>query len=193
MPDVTASDITDALDEFDELGRTDFLAKYGFGEARRYFLRRDGVDYDSKAIVGAAHTRRHGVPLTAAEFSGGDATVKRLLEGLGFEVVVRPPVSAAGSQVTEQNLGAWVLKCNPDVFDIYGLADAGEIVESWTVRQNFRSELMRYGQRVLLWVTGPADGDRPRGLWGAGWVVGPVEDMVEVQFNMSVLDKAPGA
>ena len=85
-PEVTAEDIIGALDEFDLIGRPAFLAKYGFGEARNYFLRHDGKDYDSKAVVGAAHTRRHGDPLRAADFSGGDATVKRLLEGLGFEV-----------------------------------------------------------------------------------------------------------
>ncbi len=43
-----------ALDEFDRIGRKDFLEKYGFGPARSYFLRRDAKLYDSKAIVGAA-------------------------------------------------------------------------------------------------------------------------------------------
>jgi 5-methylcytosine-specific restriction protein A len=80
IPDVTAADIFGALDEFDELGRAAFLTKYRFGEARSYFLRRNDRDYDSKAVVGAAHTRRHGEPLEAADFSGGEATVKRLLE-----------------------------------------------------------------------------------------------------------------
>jgi hypothetical protein len=41
-------------EEFDSLGREEFLAKYGFGEARSYFLVRDGKAYDSKAVVGAA-------------------------------------------------------------------------------------------------------------------------------------------
>lgn len=93
QPDVTITDIVGALDEFDAVGRDAFLAKYKFGEASAYFLVRDGHEYDSKAIVGAAHERRHGQPLLASEFSGGEATVKRLLEGLGFSVRVRrnPP------------------------------------------------------------------------------------------------------
>ena len=30
--------VRDALDEFDSMGREAFLAKYGFGEARDYFV-----------------------------------------------------------------------------------------------------------------------------------------------------------
>lgn len=71
------------------MGRPAFLAEYGFSEARRYFLVWRGQLYDSKAIVGVAH--RHEFPaegaLTAADFSGGEATVKRKLEELGFEVM----------------------------------------------------------------------------------------------------------
>lgn len=80
-----------AIREFDELGRTYFLEKYGFGRAREYMLRdpSTGRLYDSKAIVGAAH--RYAFPeegpLHADAFSGGEETVERLLHGLGFEVV----------------------------------------------------------------------------------------------------------
>jgi hypothetical protein len=31
MPDVTAEDVVEALEEFDRIGRRGFLAKYGFG------------------------------------------------------------------------------------------------------------------------------------------------------------------
>jgi len=55
------SDITDrrsvlrAIAEFDRIGRNDFLAKYGFGPARSYWLLHEGRRYDSKAIIDAAH------------------------------------------------------------------------------------------------------------------------------------------
>jgi 5-methylcytosine-specific restriction protein A len=90
---VTVPAVLAALDEFDGLGRDAFLTKYGFGPAQSYFLVKDGKEYDSKAVVGAAHGHNHGRPLTAADFSGGDATVRTLLEGLGFVVRVRrnPP------------------------------------------------------------------------------------------------------
>ena len=86
----STSAVTRALDEFDALGRDAFLDKYGFGPAREYFVRRGNRLYDSKAIVGAAfgHQFPHSGPLRPSEFSGGEATVQKKLEELGFEVVV---------------------------------------------------------------------------------------------------------
>lgn len=80
-----------ALEEFDELGRTAFLEKYGYGRSREYMLRdpATGQLYDSKAIVGAAYGYAfpdHG-PLGSDSFSGGEATVQKLLLDLGFDVV----------------------------------------------------------------------------------------------------------
>ena len=87
LKDVTdRSAVLDAIDEFDDLGREIFLEKYGFRPSRSYVLEYTGRRYDSKAIVGAAHGYQHGRPLASDEFSGGDATVKPLLEGLGFHV-----------------------------------------------------------------------------------------------------------
>lgn len=82
------SAVLQAIDEFDRLGRERFLEKYGFGPARAYELVFNGRRYDSKAILGAAHgfARPDHGPLTAAEFTGGRATVMKTLEDLGFEV-----------------------------------------------------------------------------------------------------------
>jgi hypothetical protein len=86
-----------ALDEFDALDRDPFLKKYGFGRARRYFVRRNGKYYDSKAIAGAA-LGFQDPPLRAlqpSEFSGGEHGAKTKLEQLGFDVVARPALAAA--------------------------------------------------------------------------------------------------
>jgi hypothetical protein len=99
-----------ALDEFVRLGRTQFLERYGFGEARDYFVRHPSVAAlcDSKAIVGAAYGHQypaHG-PLSAKEFSGGDATVATLLKSLGFDVVVKSgslETAEAGENVARRN------------------------------------------------------------------------------------------
>lgn len=78
--------------EYDRLGQGRFLEKYGFGMARSYRLIVDGKAYDSKAIVGAAHGFLPGQePLASDAFSGGAATVGRLLSRLGFEVTSAPP------------------------------------------------------------------------------------------------------
>lgn len=83
--------ILDSLSEFDRLGRERFLEKYGFGRAKEYYLAFNGKLYDSKAIIGAAH--KYQFPergaLKPTEFSGGELTVKRKLEELGFEVEVQ--------------------------------------------------------------------------------------------------------
>ncbi|WP_239591021.1 HNH endonuclease [Vitreimonas flagellata] len=90
--DINAAAILAAIKEFDDLGREQFLAKYRFGPARSYFLVHNGRRYDSKAIVGAAHGYLpEERPLTADGFSGGDATVRRLLERNGFAVEIIEP------------------------------------------------------------------------------------------------------
>lgn len=79
-----------AIAEYDRLGSDFFLARYGFNPARSYFLVHDGKRYDSKAIAAAAVGFQFPAdgPLTANEFSGGEATVRRKLESLGFRVEV---------------------------------------------------------------------------------------------------------
>lgn len=91
-----------AVAEYDQLGQQAFLEKYSFHPARSYFLVVDGREYDSKAIVGAAHGYQFPQvgPLAATEFCGGKATVQGVLEGLGFEVRVvtdcMPPSGVGG-------------------------------------------------------------------------------------------------
>jgi 5-methylcytosine-specific restriction protein A len=87
LGDVTRADVLAAVGEFDRLGRTVFLDSTGFGPARAYFLDHDGKLYDSKAIIGYAHGVRTGVPLRPDDFSGGDQTVARRLQALGFTVL----------------------------------------------------------------------------------------------------------
>ncbi|MGY4532937.1 hypothetical protein ACVW0Y_002067 [Pseudomonas sp. TE3786] len=80
-----------ALDEFSQLGRTRFLARYGFGKSRDFLVRdpRTGIDCDSKAIVGVAFGKQFPDqgPLAAESFSGGEASVVPLLQQLGFNVI----------------------------------------------------------------------------------------------------------
>jgi hypothetical protein len=80
LSSLTRDGVLRAVSEFDNLGRSDFLLKYGFKKARTYFLALDEKLYDSKAIVGCA------LGLSAEQFSGGDDTVAKRLEELQFEV-----------------------------------------------------------------------------------------------------------
>lgn len=89
--------VEEALDEFVRLGRDAFLRKYHFGPARDYFVlhptSRDACD--SKAVVGAAYGLQHPDKgaLRPQDFSGGEATVVKLLRALGFELVDAEPTS----------------------------------------------------------------------------------------------------
>ena len=88
LVDLTSRDaVLAAMEEFDSLGRDQFLKRYGFGRARDYEVVHDGGRYDSKAIVGAAHGHQHPSlgPLESSDFSGGQPTSSKLRE-LGFDV-----------------------------------------------------------------------------------------------------------
>ena len=88
LSDLTTSAVIQAIQEFDQLGRANFLKKYGFGKARSFELRIDGRSYDSKAIAGAAHGYLPGqTALRHGQFSGGEASVQTTLERLGFTVI----------------------------------------------------------------------------------------------------------
>ena len=100
LQELSRHEILQAVAEYDRLGPDRFLEKYGFGAARSYWLVVDGKTYDSKAIVGAAHGFLLGQePLAAADFSGGAATVGRLLSRLGFQVTQAVPGLTVGELI----------------------------------------------------------------------------------------------
>lgn len=77
-----------ALDEYDALGAQAFLTKYDHDPATKFVIVRNGRQYDSKAIFGAAWGYQFPGegPLKSTEFSGGVATVVKYLGRLGFEI-----------------------------------------------------------------------------------------------------------
>ena len=61
-----------AIAECTNLGRDEFLRRYGYRRARSYFLISDGRVFDSKAILGVAFRYQFGSPLESSDFSGGE-------------------------------------------------------------------------------------------------------------------------
>jgi hypothetical protein len=91
MPDWTLlnrSHVMAALAECDRLGSREFLSRYSFGRSRAYSLWHGGQEYDSKAILGVAYLHATGRAATRDEFRGGLSGAVRVLQGLGFDVVV---------------------------------------------------------------------------------------------------------
>lgn len=74
--------------------------------------------------------------------------------------------------MTLETLGAWVIKCNPRVTPMDPMCAAGAAKPSWCVADNYRTQLMQPGQRVVFWVSAHPR----RGVWGLGRIVGPVSD-----------------
>ena len=124
-----------ALDEFVRLGRTAFLARYGFGKSRDYMVRdpRSGTPCDSKAIVGAAwgYQFPQQGSLRPADFSGGAATVEQKLRSLGFEMV------RIGEDWSEQEVAAAVAS----YFEMLRLDAQGAPYEKSAFNEALRAEL----------------------------------------------------
>jgi hypothetical protein len=72
--------------------------------------------------------------------------------------------------VTLEELGAWVIKCNPRETAVEPFLAAGETKPDWCVADNYRSRLARPDHRVLFWVSAHTQ----RGFWGSGRVTGVV-------------------
>jgi len=82
--------------------------------------------------------------------------------------------------VDRDRLGAWLLKCNPRVWDLRALLDSGaDRLTSWAVQPGYRSRLMAPGDRVLFWVSGDGRDGLDRGVWGLGQTLAEPEPWVE--------------
>jgi hypothetical protein len=91
MPDWTLlnrSHVLAALAEYDRLGSREFLSRYSFGRSRAYTLWHGGQEYDTKAVLGVAYLHATGRAATRDEFRGGLSGAVRVLQGLGFDIVV---------------------------------------------------------------------------------------------------------
>ena len=156
------SSVISAIRECQSLGREQFLERYGFGHARNYFLVYEGSAFDSKAIIGAAHGYEHPNlgPLTSSQFSGGEATVRRKLSELGFEVR-RIPSSNKGVVDTKAEATTAALKkaerelASAGEFDALSEDDDRERVIASIVRRRgqaaFRDSLLiAYGHKCAV-------------------------------------------
>ncbi len=151
LSELTDSDaVLQAISEFERRGRDEFLAEYGFGRSKSYFLVYEGERYDSKAIVGVAWKYQFGEQLRPEHFSGGEKTVRRCLARLGFSVE-KTAGTESGTDGTEARRQGrtWIFQGNPDVFDVDGYLAAKLPRITWTVRQN--ADRVAPGDRVYLW------------------------------------------
>lgn len=94
------------------------------------------------------------------------------------------------AKLEREDIGAWVLKCNPKVWDVVQFMDGGgEWLDIWSVGRTYRNELIRPGDKVLLWVGGSRPNEIEPGFWGAGIITGSVYPTVETEDGLW-LDRA---
>lgn len=81
--------------------------------------------------------------------------------------------------ITSENFGAWLIKCNPEKWDLAAFVEEGnKSIHNWSITESYRSRRMRAGDRILLWKSGDQPG-YPRGIWGRGYVTGEACHTVE--------------
>ena len=78
-------------------------------------------------------------------------------------------MAVAPKSKADLDWGAWVFKCNPDVWDVIGALEDGKGIDSWRVRESYRLGLMEPGDPFYLWVTGKQS---QRGIWLYGHITG---------------------
>ena len=135
--------VLEAIKEYDNLGKETFLEKYGFGEARNYVLVHEEREYDSKAIAGVACKHQFGTPLLAAEFSGGQATVQKKLQSLGFVVRgSRPPTWIRDELILALDLyvrHGWLDDLHPAVQELSEVLNGLPLHPDWRFSPKFRN------------------------------------------------------
>lgn len=80
---IDAPAMVSAIHEFNELGRTKFLKKYGVSRSSKFYLIHEEQLYDTKALVAAAYHHKTGQRLRNTEFGGG-AQTKAVFDRLDF-------------------------------------------------------------------------------------------------------------
>jgi len=167
LKDLTApAAVHQALDLFDRMGREGFLAEYGFGPAKSYWLLRDGRTYDSKAIAGVAHLIQTGTLLERNQFTGGLQGAAKTLVDLGFEITPHHNTteatreSAAFEVLWNPNNHIWD---EEDFQDTQNQIQAGASVPfSWSI--GTRRQGIAPGNRIYMFHVGSEN----RGLIASG-------------------------
>lgn len=74
--------------------------------------------------------------------------------------------------ITAETLGAWLIKGSQDVHPVDKLIrNRFSSVTDWCLRETYRTDLIRRGQRVLFWISGKSE-THPAGIYAQGQTTG---------------------
>lgn len=190
---MSLKDLTDpaavhsALRTYDKMGRDEFLAEYGFGAAKAYWLVHDGSYYDSKAIAGVAHLHQTGTLLRSSEFTGGVNGAVRTLESLGFDVVTHEEKQAMahgpGSFEIMWNPTKWIWDKPDFQAKREAIAAIGGAPDQWSTGSRWSG--IEPGDRIYLFHVGSQN----RGLIGSGHATSEIKP--GPHWDEQRMDEAP--
>lgn len=75
--------------------------------------------------------------------------------------------------LVREDVGGWVMKANPVVWDIHAARAAGEELTSFRLTPSYRLDLLAVGDPVLIWVTRDHERRLPAGFMADAEVAGP--------------------
>lgn len=74
--------------------------------------------------------------------------------------------------ITASTLGAWLIKGSEDVYPVEKLIRNGfSTVNGWSLRETYRTDLIKPGQPVLFWISGSSK-VHPAGIYAEGHTTG---------------------
>lgn len=91
------------------------------------------------------------------------------------------PVAAVATFAQLRNgtdVGAWLFKANPGVWDVLGALRAGTPITSWPMVSSYRVDLVGVGQPCVLWVTGGRHSPTT-GVWAVGAIASDPYEVVQ--------------
>lgn len=93
--------VISALNQFDHLGRSDFLKSLNFSKAVKFFILFNGKEYDCKPIFWAAYILQYGTSPKSRATGGVNKRIRPILEKLGFHIVAKS-INARTTRLPEE-------------------------------------------------------------------------------------------
>jgi hypothetical protein len=168
-------------------------------ELRRGFWRLNQKGPLKKSAYALGHGRRRRATMRRQHAGPHrhEETSSRLAVGTGcWQPGESAETEAIGLRIVEvigrtpggYEIAAWILKGDPNVFDLDAALEDEGVIDSWSVHKTYRTGLLAEGQRCYLWRSGP-----DAAIVASGYVTGPVESRQAIAENWVDRDKAKTA
>lgn len=129
-------------------------------------------------------TVRHALLVTTHLVIDASPNAAVYVPGIGYHgpegaivAAQREDLAEELDRLTSAGTSIWLLQCNPDKFDVFGMLDEGDVPKCWSVSRYLDD--IRAGDRVVFWISGEA-----AGVYALGEVVGSPEPGVVDAYHV---------